>query len=150
MWTAASSASCSPHCPRVNVPPGYPRQESSLHSKAKLHDTQNIALIFLIKTVMGLDMISSFWRPCCHGHMLIILHVVSACTNNPLYVQNLTFVLASQATHCLLTLSLCLRLSRASGKAGLPIFLAAEAKGISHNDPVVNMNASTYPFVTAQ
>lgn len=82
--------------------------------------------------------------------MLIILHVVSACTNNPLYVQNLTFVLASQATHCLLTLSLCLRLSRASGKAGLPIFLAAEAKGISHNDPVVNMYASTYPFVTAQ
>lgn len=70
---------------------------------------QNFALISLIKLVMGLDMIPSAWRLSCHGHMLLVLHDIFACTNNPLYVQKLAFVLASQASHCLLSLSLCLQ-----------------------------------------
>lgn len=70
---------------------------------------QNFALISLIKLVMNFDMISSLRSPSCHGHMLLILHDIFPYTNNPLYVQNLAFVLASQASHCPLCLSLCLQ-----------------------------------------
>lgn len=119
--TTALSAPCSLRCPRANVhvSPGSPKaRDFSLSLSLKpTYMSQNFALVSLIKLVMGLDMTSSVWRPSCHGHMLFILHDIFACTSNPLYMQKLAFVLASQASHCLLSLCAC-KNSRANAKAG--------------------------------